>query len=95
MDIFTREPVLKCYKIHPPGNIPELCDIDSCPNKYLHKAVDCHVRYTHSFHKLDPKRFSISTLKKLIPAYIKILDPIEGIDPSSERIISDTYYVLT
>ena len=94
MDIFTREPVLKCYKIHPPGNIPELCDIDYCPNKYLHKAVDCHVRYTHSFHKLDPKKLSTPTPRKGKPAYLRILDPIDGISSSREGIISDTYDVL-
>ena len=47
MDIFTSNPVLKRYRSFPPGNIPELCNIDYCLNKDLHKAVDCHVRYTY------------------------------------------------
>ena len=48
MNIFASNPVLKRYISFPPVNIPELCNIDYCLNKYLHKVVDCHVRYTHS-----------------------------------------------
>ena len=48
MDIFTINPVLKLYRSCPPGNIPEICNLDYCINKDLQKAVDFHVRYTHS-----------------------------------------------
>ena len=48
MDIFTSNPVFKSYRSCSPGNIPELFNLDYCLNKDLHKAVDCHVRYTHS-----------------------------------------------
>ena len=48
MDIFTSNPVLKCYRSCPPGNIPELFNLDYCLNRVLHKAVYCRVRYTHS-----------------------------------------------
>ena len=30
MDIFTSNPVLKRYRSCPPGNIPELCNLDYC-----------------------------------------------------------------
>ena len=40
MDTFTSNPVLKSYKSFPPGNISELCNLDYCLNKYLHKVVD-------------------------------------------------------
>ena len=40
--------VLKRYRCHPPVNSPELCNLDSSINKYSHKAVGCHARYTHS-----------------------------------------------
>ena len=44
IDIFNRDPVLKHYRGCPPGNSPELCNIDSCLNKDFQKAVDWHVR---------------------------------------------------
>ena len=59
MGLFSSNPILKHYRSHPPGNSPELYNIDSCLNEDLHKAVDFCVRYTHSLHKLDPKTFSI------------------------------------
>ena len=95
IDIFASDPVLKRYRGSPPYNGPEHCNIDSFLNKYLHKAVDCHVWYTNPLHKLDPKKFSIATPKKGTSAYIRIFDTIGGVAPSSERIISDTHDVLT
>ena len=73
----------------------ELCNIDYYLNKDLHKAVDFHVRYTHSLHKLYPKKFSIDTPKKVTSAYLCIFGPIDGVNPQSEPIIYDTYDVLT
>ena len=70
-------------------------NLDSCLNKYLHKALDCNVWYTNSLHKLDPKKFSIATLKKGKSAYLQIFDLIDGIASSSERIIYNLYDVLT
>ena len=58
MDIFASNTIHKGYRIRPPGNIPELCNLDSFLNKDLYKAVDFHVRYKHSLHKLDPKKVS-------------------------------------
>ena len=54
MDILHSNPVLKRFRGRPYGNIPELCNLDSCLNEDLHKAVDCHVSYTHSLNKSDP-----------------------------------------
>ena len=95
MDIFTSNPVLKRYRSCPPDNILESCNLGYCLNKGLHKAVDFHVRYTHSQHKLDPKRFSIATPKKGTSAYLSIFDTIDGVAPSIEKIIYDTYDLLT
>ena len=47
MDLFSRNPVLKRYISCPPENVPELFDLDSSLNEDLHKAVGCHVSYTH------------------------------------------------
>ena len=57
--------------------------------------MDFHVKYTHSSHKYDPKTFSISTLKRVTSAYLRIFDTIDGVALSSKRIISNTYYVFT
>ena len=95
MDIFTSDPLLKLYIGLPHGNILELCNLDSCIKKESHKAVDFHVRYTQSLHKLYPKKFSIDTPKKATSAYLCIFGPIDGVNPQSEPIIYDTYDVLT
>ena len=81
MDIFASNPVLKRYRGHTPGNSPEICNLYAYLNEYLHKTVNCHVRYTHSLHKLYPKKISITTPKKGKSAYLRIFGPIEGITP--------------
>ena len=43
MDIFASDPILKSYIGRPSGNSTELCNLDYCLNKYLHKAVEFHV----------------------------------------------------
>ena len=48
IDLFAIGPVLKLYEGRPPGNSPELCNLDSCLNKDLHTVVECHVRYKNS-----------------------------------------------
>ena len=95
IDIFASDPVLKRYRGRPPGNSPELCNIDSCIKKKLQREVDFHVRYTHSFHKLYLKKFSIETPKKRTSKYLQIVDPIYGVNPLIKCIISDTYDILT
>ena len=79
----------------PSGNSSELCNIDSHLNKYLHKAVDFHFRYTNSLHKLCLKKFSIASPKKGTSAYFRIFDPIGGVVLLIEHIISNMYDVLT
>ena len=49
----------------------------------------------NSYQKLDPKRFSIATRKKGTSAYLRIFDTIDGIAPSIECIIYNTYDLLT
>ena len=95
INLFTSNPVLKRYRGRPPGNILELYNLGSCLNTDLQKAVDCHVRYTHSLHTIYSKQFSITTPKKVTPYYLRIFDPIDGVAPSSKRIICDTYDALT
>ena len=95
MDLFASDPALQRYRGHPSGNSPEHFNTDSCLNTDLQKAVDCHVRYTHSLHTIYSKQFSITTPKKVTPYYLRIFDPIDGVAPSSKRIICDTYDALT
>ena len=93
--LFATNPVLKRYRGRPPRNNPELFNIDSCLNEYFHKAVDFNVMYTHSLHKLDLKFFIISTPRKGTSSCLWTFYPIDRVAPSSKRIISDTYDVLT
>ena len=95
MYLFSSDPFLKCCRGRPPGNIPELCNLDSCLNEYFHKAVDFCASYTHSLNNLDPKKFSTAIPNKWTSYYLCIFDPIDGISPSSEQIICDRYDVLT
>ena len=81
MDIFASDSVFKLYRSRPPGNSPELCNLDSYLNYFLRKAVDFYVMYTHSLHKLDSKKFSIATPKKVTSAYLWVFDPIYGAAP--------------
>jgi hypothetical protein len=37
----------------------------------------------------DPRKFSMSTLKRGSSAYLRVNDPIDGIASTSERIIQD------
>ena len=41
------------------------------------------------------KTFSIATPKKVISSYLQIFDTIDGVASSIERIIYDTYDLLT
>ena len=93
--LLASKPALNRYRNCPHGNIPELFNLGSFLDIFFHKAVNCHVRYTHSLHTLDPKQFSIATPKKEIPAYLWIFDPIDGVDPSSKHIISYMYDGIT
>ena len=86
---------MKAYIGRPAGNSPELCNLDSNLNQDVHLSVDMNVRYTESYHKDDPRKFSITTPKKGTSAYLRIFDPgPKGIAPTSERILQDTSGVL-
>ena len=73
MDLFFINTALKGYRGRPPGNIPELCCLDSCLNRDFNKEVYCYVSYTHSLNKFDTKKFIITTPKKRTSDYIRIL----------------------
>ena len=94
IDLFASNPLIKRYIGRPSWNILELCNIDFCLNKDLHKAVYCHVSYTHSLHKLYLEKFSIAMSKKGTPDYLRIFDIIDSAATSSKQIISDMYDVL-
>ena len=64
MNLFANNPIIKRYRSRTPVNSPELYNINSFLKKYLHKAVDCHVRFKNSLYKLYPEKFIIETPKK-------------------------------
>ena len=58
--------------------------------KHIHSII-----YLRNCLIIDPKKFSIATPKKGISAYLWIFDAIDGVTPSIEKIIYNTYDLLT
>ena len=74
------------------GNTPEVMPWDCSLNQDVHVTVDnhsCYFRAIPSDHPLYHKRFSKSSPSIMLKSYLRILDPVTGVCPSSERIIQD------
>ena len=90
-------PILPCnsgtiYEGRPVGNTPEVMPWDCSLNQDVHVAVDNHALYFSSVGKDNPlyaKRFSKSSPSIMSKSYLRILDPVTGVCPSSDRIIQD------
>ena len=60
----------------------------------MNVTVDNHVRHTEHLKKEDPRKFSISTIKQGVHAYLRILEPTEHPEhgsPPSSRICEDIH----
>jgi hypothetical protein len=86
---------LKNYYDRPVGNSAELMVLDNTLNKDIHESVAMHIQYTSNFGKDDIRKFSMATPKKGASAYRRITDPIDGVAPSSERIMQDVRLLET
>ena len=82
-DLFSDDTELKSYLGRPPGNSPKLMPLDSNLNEDIHKAVDFHVRMSAKLTNNDPRKLSLSTPKKGTDAYLKVVDPVDGVAPTS------------
>lgn len=86
---------LSAYHNRPVGDHPENMPWDNSLNRDVHLAVDLHVQYTSSYTEDDNEcKFSLSTPKRASYAYRRILHPLTGTAPSSERILHDVRLVF-
>jgi hypothetical protein len=67
---------------------------DSCLNKDIHECVTWHLNATLNYDKDDKCKFLMATPRTGTSAYLRILDPDNGICPSTERIKQDSLRVL-
>ena len=77
---------------HPVGNSPELMPLDCSLFNDVNQSVNYHINITRNLSEEDDKKFSMSSMKRGVSAYLRILEPT--IDPnagcpSSKRICED------
>ena len=80
------------YEGRPVGNTPEVMPWDCSLNQDVHVTVDnhsCYFRAIPKDHALYAKRFDKSSPSIMLKSYLRILDPVTGVCPSSKRIIQD------
>jgi hypothetical protein len=82
---------LKAYSNRPVGNCPENMPWDLSLNKDLKDAVDHHVLITSHLPENDERKFSLSTPKRGVSAFIRCL---KAMCVSRDRIMADIYRVL-
>ena len=88
-------PVLGCnqgtvYDNRPVGNSPELMPLDASLNKDLKDCLNRHVLCTLKLSNSDPRKFDISTPKRISNAMHRIISGAL----SSTRIMQDCFRVL-
>ena len=77
------------YDGRPVGNSPEMMCLDCSLFKDVADAVNRHVSITSKLADDDPRKFMKNTPQRLLHAYLRIVDPVSGVSPTSERIIQD------
>ena len=86
------------YAGRPVGNSPELMPLDCSLFKDVDEAVARHIAVTCWIPKDHPsynKRFSRSSTVISRSTYFRILDPVNGVAPTSRRIIHDVNECFT
>ncbi|NCF93533.1 MAG: hypothetical protein GWQ05_21640 [Verrucomicrobiaceae bacterium] len=77
----------------PVGASPEFMPLDASLNKDIHESVSRHcILSRFAMRKLnedDPRRFRMTSPTEAENAYKRVLDPENGVAPSSKRIIED------
>ena len=71
------------------GNTPEGNPLDCSTFADAKYSVRYHIGATRKLLEEDPRKFSSSTLKRLLHAWQRIWDPVSGIAPSGPRILHD------
>jgi hypothetical protein len=88
------QPDLKAYYNRPVGDRPENMPWDNTLNQDVHVSVNQHVLFTSKYEEDDERKFSLSTPNRASYAYRRILHPVTGVVPSSDRIIHDVELVF-
>ena len=71
-DLYSDDPQLEPYKGRPSGDNPELCSLDHCLIKDVHKSVDIHVRLTEMLQSMILERSSIpNAIARGVDAWMK------------------------
>ena len=83
------EKVNKRYKGRPVGDCPELMLIDNSLFCDIKCSADLHVTLTCMLPLDDPRQFSKATPKEITQMMERIWDPVDGVAPTSSRIIQD------
>jgi hypothetical protein len=92
--LHDNDPDLKAYRTRPVGDSPESMPWDTSLNNDVHKSVDLHVTMTNHLETGDPRKFDLSTPYRGANAYLRLLHPVTGGVPCSQRIIRDSEKVL-
>jgi hypothetical protein len=71
------------------GDSPELMPLDETLNMDIHSSARYHVAITSHLSKNDPKKFTFSTRKEVLNAYLRLVDYATDNSPSLHRIVQD------
>ena len=80
------------YFGRPVGNTPEIMPWDTSLNHDVHARVEFYsaiCRWIPKDHPLYAKRFSKASYNIMRDSYLRVLDPVTGVVPSSDRIVQD------
>ena len=80
------------YYGRPVGNSPEIMPWDCSLNADVHSCVEFYssvCKWIPKDHPLYAQRFSKASPKVMLHSYMRVLDPVTGVCPSSERIVQD------
>lgn len=81
-----------CYFGRPCGNTPEVMCWDCSLNHDVHSTVEFYsslCRWVPKDHPLYLQRFGKASTKVMRESYLRVLDPVTGVCPSSKRIVQD------
>ena len=94
-DLYHDQPDLsKRYGTNPLGNSPEFMPWDTHLNQDVHTSHDYHCVCTSHLPEGHENKFSGTTPKRMAHSYKRILDPVDGVTPSKNRIVQDINRIL-
>jgi hypothetical protein len=77
------------YKISIPGDSPAFMPFDKTLNQDIHMNARYHVALTLHLDNDDPRKFSFATPNEIYCVYLRLVGPVTGGAPGSNRTIQD------